>query len=261
MARAHLIHEGTSQLVRDRLRDMRNIDNDADIIRHRLREHIDIMLNDVRHGPDVTEAMTSQELRALTASNIVNDRQSLQDDRETLRAWREGPQEIPTPQQRVDNDPNRTPRASTANLVRQPPQMGNGVTNTPAVPYLPSGQGAAAGRPQQPQLPGLPNGGPQQRHGGNGAYGNAVRGPGHPRGPRFGGYRGGLQNPRGGNPSGLAGPGNVQHGQPGPHAPQQNGGQTRGRYGQHLVPPPPAGPRRHHPSSGNQGNGNLGNSH
>ncbi|KAL8814332.1 MAG: hypothetical protein Q9223_006434 [Gallowayella weberi] len=180
MARVHLIDERTPQRVRDSLRSLRMNDNDADIIRLRLREDIDAILNDVRRGPDVTEDMTTQELLLLTASNIGQDWQSLQDDLKTLRDWQEG-------------DPDRTPRASAANLAQRPPQMARGLMHPPARYHsgltpilLPSstpsesqiarsapfqfarGQGgAAAGRPQQRQLPGLRNSGPQQYHGSN----------------------------------------------------------------------------------------------
>ncbi|KAL8802915.1 MAG: hypothetical protein Q9200_006421 [Gallowayella weberi] len=226
MARVHLIDERTPQRVRDSLRSLRMNDNDADIIRLRLREDIDAILNDVRRGPDVTEDMTTQELLLLTASNIGQDWQSLQDDLKTLRDWQEG-------------DPDRTPRASAANLAQRPPQMARGLMHPPARYHsgltpilLPSstpsesqiarsapfqfarGQGgAAAGRPQQRQLPGLRNSGPQQYHGSNAGYGNPARVAGHQRGPRFGGHRGGSQNPRGGNQSGWAGPNNAQQGQ------------------------------------------------
>ncbi|KAL8803289.1 MAG: hypothetical protein Q9182_003247 [Xanthomendoza sp. 2 TL-2023] len=260
MDRVHLLHEGTPQRVRDSLRSLRMNDNDADVIRFRLREHIDAILNEVRRGPDVTEDMTSQELRILTASNMIQDRQSLQHDLETLRYWQEGPRH---------NDPDRTPRASAANLAQRPLQMAIGSMLPPAPRHsarsaryqFARGQGATAGRPQQPQLPGLPNSGPQQHYGGNAGYGSAARVPGHQRGLRFGGHRDGSQNPRGGNPSGLAGSGNAQQGQPSRYAPQQSSGQTRVRYGQYLMPPPMAGPRRNYPSAGNQGNGNRGNFH
>ncbi|KAL8729645.1 MAG: hypothetical protein Q9166_004594 [cf. Caloplaca sp. 2 TL-2023] len=141
MERAPLLGPGLSEDARQSLREIRRDDNDTEIIQHRVRRDVDAVVNPARYGDDPTEQMTTEELQAMITTALARDRQHLQDDQQWLRHWQDWARQTSAAEQQALLDPDRTPRATPANLVQQPAQAPLGLSqftasNQPGLPPI-----------------------------------------------------------------------------------------------------------------------------
>ncbi|KAL8776426.1 MAG: hypothetical protein Q9213_008275 [Squamulea squamosa] len=124
LARGPLLGENLSGLARQSLRSIRQEASEPEIIRVRIAQDVAAVLDPWRE-PTIPDDIPTGRLRDIIAMNMTVEAQSIRADQQFLQDF--------------TADLDRTPRASQANLVQQPPQVPNGmlphsVQHAPAQP-------------------------------------------------------------------------------------------------------------------------------
>ncbi|KAL8859144.1 MAG: hypothetical protein Q9178_004407 [Gyalolechia marmorata] len=171
LARGPLLGENLSELARQSIATIRRESNEPAIIRARVAQDVAAVL-DPWSEPAVTDDVTTGALQTMVGLSILQDREDVLDDQQFSRDLMEGR--------------DRTPRATTAEILQRLPPMPNGVAqpqadwwaNGPVQPAPPhhGGHGVNGYPAHQWQPNGVYTGRPPHHHGGNGGYGFTGRG-------------------------------------------------------------------------------------
>ena len=188
MARGPLLGENLSELARQSIASIRRESNEPAIIRARVAQDVAAVL-DPWSEPAVTDDVTTGALQTMVGLSILQDREGVMDDQQFSRDLLEGR--------------DRTPRATTAEILQRLPPTPNGVAQPQAdwwangpgmtpvshkallllildivqpAPLHHGGHGVSGYPAHQWQPNGVYTGRPPHHHGGNGGHGFMGRG-------------------------------------------------------------------------------------